>query len=257
VSAPRPGGSNRADAVERSRRPSIHWWRTVFYLIPAVTLYTIVCGVVSLLSTLVDRRGYTAHGCARLWAWLILRTTGVEVARSGALPDLRAGCIFVSNHASIYDIPILFTALPHQLRIMAKAALGYVPFIGWHLRLAGHLLVDRSNPGPAIFKRMRRMARQGASLIVFPEGSRSVDGRVGRFKGGIFLLAIETGLPVVPVTVIGSRAVMRKGELTVCPATVKVVVHQSLSTTGLSREDARGLADRTRAIVAGALETAL
>jgi 1-acyl-sn-glycerol-3-phosphate acyltransferase len=235
-------------------RPPFHWWRTVFYLIPAVTLYTITCGIVSLVSTLVDRSGHTAHRCARLWAWLILRTTGVEVERTGAAPpDPRASCVFVANHSSIYDIPILFTALPHQLRIIAKAALGYVPFIGWHLRLAGHMLVDRDKPGASIFKRMQRMTRHGAALIAFPEGSRSADGRVGRFKGGIFLLAIESGLPVVPVTVLNSRAVMPKGRLMVCPARTRVVLHSPIPTTDLTREDARKLADRTREIVVSAL----
>jgi 1-acyl-sn-glycerol-3-phosphate acyltransferase len=233
--------------------PPYHWWRTVFYLIPAVTLYTIACGIVSLLSTLVDRRGHFAHRCARLWASLILRTTRVDVQRDGTLPDTSVSCVFVANHASIYDIPIVFTALPHQLRIIAKAALGSVPFIGWHLRLAGHVLVDREHPGPSIYKRMQRMTRHGASLIVFPEGSRSADGTVGRFKGGTFYLAIDSGLPIVPVSVINSRAVMPKGRLMVCPARTRVVVHPPIATAGLTREDARRLADQTRAVVASAV----
>jgi 1-acyl-sn-glycerol-3-phosphate acyltransferase len=235
--------------------PPFHWWRTVFFLIPAVSTYTILCGIVSLASTLVDRRGHAAHWCARTWARLILATTGVTVERGGAaLPPLTQSCIFVANHASIYDIPILFTSIPHQLRIMAKSALGYVPFIGWHLRLAGHLLVDRANPGPAIFKRMQRMTRQEASLIVFPEGSRSIDGRVGRFKGGIFLLAIETGLPIVPVSVSNSPSVMRKGQLMVCPARVRVTIHDQISTAGMTRDDARALAERAQQTVASAVD---
>jgi 1-acyl-sn-glycerol-3-phosphate acyltransferase len=100
---------------------------------------------------------------------------------------------------------------------------------------------------------MQRMTQQGVSLYVFPEGSRTSDGRVGRFKGGIFLLAIETGLPIVPVSVINSRAVMPKGRLMVCPATVRVVVHEAVLTTGMTREDARKLADRTREIVVSGL----
>jgi 1-acyl-sn-glycerol-3-phosphate acyltransferase len=230
------------------RPPPYDWWRTVFFLIPAVALYTMLCGIVSLLSTLVDRRGHLAHRCARAWAWLILKTTGVRVYRGGvAPPPVDASCVFVANHSSFYDIPILFTALPHQLRIIAKAALGRVPFIGWHLRLAGHLLVDRANPGAGIFKRMQRLTRQGASLIAFPEGSRTGDGRVGRFKGGVFLLAIENMWPVVPVAVIGSRTVMPRGRLMVAPAPVRVVVHEAIPTTGLTREDARALAGRVDA----------
>ena len=125
--------------------------------------------------------------------------------------------VFAANHQSIYDIPIVFTALPLQLRIMAKESLGRFPFLGWHLRRTGHLLVDRRNPGAGILKRMSQLVSAARSLIVFPEGTRSVDGAVGRFKGGTFLLAIDAALPVVPVSIAGSRFVMRKGRLMVCP----------------------------------------
>jgi len=233
--------------------PPFHWWRTVFFLIPAVSFYTIACGIVSLLSTLVDRSGHFAHGCARLWAWLILVTTGVKVERGGALPPIAQSSVFVANHASIYDIPILFTAIPHQLRIPAKAALGRVPFIGWHLYLAGHLLIDRSKAGAGVFKRMQRMIGQNASLIVFPEGSRSADGQIGRFKGGSFLLAIESQLPIVPVTIVNSVSVMKKGELMVSPAHVRVLVHEAIPTAGLTREHARELARRVQQVVASGL----
>jgi 1-acyl-sn-glycerol-3-phosphate acyltransferase len=234
--------------------PPADWWRTVFYLIPAVSLYTIGCGLVSLLSTFVDRSGHFAHRCARLWARLILVTSGVKVDVGGApLPPATASCIFVANHSSIYDTPILFTSLPHQLRIMAKVALGRVPFIGWHLSLAGHLLVDRSRPGAAIMKKMQRMTRQEASLIIFPEGSRTRDGSVGAFKGGIFLLAIESKLPIVPVSVSGSGRIMVPGHVTVSRGSVRVTVHPPIATDGLTRHDARALAERTRDIVASAV----
>jgi 1-acyl-sn-glycerol-3-phosphate acyltransferase len=234
--------------------PPWHWWRTVFFLIPAIAVYTIVLGLASLVSSLVDSRGVFAHRCAQWWARLILATTGVRTERRGAnLPPEHESVIFVANHSSIYDIPILFATLPRQLRIIAKAALGYVPFIGWHLRRTGHLLVDRDNPGASVFKRMQRMVRQGASLVVFPEASRTSDGRLKKFKGGIFLLAIENGLPLVPVSIVGSRLVMPKGRLMTCPASVYVTIHDPIQTVGLRREDARALADRVREIVASAV----
>ena len=233
--------------------PPFHWWRTVFFLIPAIGVYTIVLGTVSMLSTLVDRRGYTAHRCAQRWARLILRTTGVRVTVRGTPPPVGASYVFASNHQSIYDIPVIFDTLPHQLRIIAKASLGKFPFLGWHLRLAGHLLVDRENPGAAIFKKMQRMIGQEASLIIFPEGTRSRDGRVGRFKGGVFLLAIESQLPVVPISVSGTRHVMLKGRLMTCPGDVTLTVHEPISTAGMTREDARALAARVQAIVAEAV----
>src|SRR6202140_2915324 len=92
------------------RIPPYHWWRTVFYLIPAITIYTIVLGSASLVSSLIDRRGYFAHRCARAWSWLILRTTGVHVTVEG-LERLKRGTnyVFVSNHQSIYDTPVIFS----------------------------------------------------------------------------------------------------------------------------------------------------
>lgn len=233
------------------RWPPYHWWRTIFYLIPAISVYTIVLGTLSILSSLVDRRGRFAHRCARLWARLILRTTGVTVRASGVERlDPNASYVLASNHQSIYDIPVLFDALPLQLRIVAKASLGRFPFLGWHLRWTGHLLVERANPGAGVFKRMARLVGDGVSLLVFPEGTRSRDGRVGPFKGGPFLLAIEAGLPVVPVSISGSRHVMLKGRLMTCPGTVEVEVHEPVATAGLSREDARRLAGDVREIVA-------
>ena len=135
-----------------------HWWRTVLYLIPTVALYTVGLGTISLVSTLFDRSGNFAHRCARAWAWLILRTAGVRVRVQG-LEHLRPGrsYVFAATHQSIYDIPIVFTSIPAQLRIVAKESLGRIPFMGWHLHRAGHLLVDRRNPGPDIVEKMKRL----------------------------------------------------------------------------------------------------
>lgn len=230
--------------------PPFHWWRTVFYLIPAVSLYTIVLGSISLVSTLFDRTGNFAHTCARAWAWLILKTTGVKVKVRG-LEHLEAGrsYVFAANHQSIYDIPIVFTSIPFQLRIVAKESLGRIPFMGWHLHRAGHLLVDRRNPGPDIVEKMKRLVGESSSLIVFPEGTRSVDGTVGRFKKGSFLVAIDAKLPVVPVSITGSRHVMKKGRLMVCPGEVTLTVHPPIPTVDIDRSDVMAFAARVRDIV--------
>jgi 1-acyl-sn-glycerol-3-phosphate acyltransferase len=234
------------------RLPPYHWWRTLFFLIPAISLYTITLGTLSIASSLFDRSGFFAHRCARLWARLILWTTGVRVRASGIEHlDPATSYVVVSNHQSIYDIPVVFDTLPLQLRIVAKASLGRFPFLGWHLRRTGHLLVRRENPGADVLERMARLAGGGrASLIVFPEGTRSCDGRVGSFKGGPFLIAIATGLPVLPVSIVGSRHVMLKGRLMTCPGEVDLVVHEPVPTLGLERDDARALANRVRDIVA-------
>ena len=239
------------------RLPPFHWWRTVFFLIPAISVYTVVLGTLSLTSSLFQKTGYFAHWCARTWSRLILVTTGVRVETSG-LERLEPGrtYVFVSNHQSIYDIPILFWSLPYQLRIIAKESLGRFPFLGWHLSRTGHMLVDRSRPDRTkIFGWASRLTANGLSLIVFPEGTRSRDGRVARFKGGSFYLALEAGLPVVPIAVVGSRHVMLKDRLATYPGDVKLVVHEPIETRDLAGSDPREFAERVRRIIAPAAES--
>jgi 1-acyl-sn-glycerol-3-phosphate acyltransferase len=230
--------------------PPYHWWRTVFFLIPAIAVYTIVLGTISIASSVFDPTGDFGHRCARAWAWLILRTTGVRVTAIGVERlDPHRSYVFASNHQSIYDIPIVFASLPLQMRIVAKDSLGRFPFLGWHLRRTGHLLVDRRNPGAGIVKKMSRLVQGARSLIIFPEGTRSVDGTVGRFKGGSFLLAVDAGLAVVPVSIARSRYVMRKGRLTTCPGDVTITVHEPIATEGVARDGVRAFAEQVRSIV--------
>jgi 1-acyl-sn-glycerol-3-phosphate acyltransferase len=240
------------------RIPPYHWWRTVFFLIPAISVYTVVLGAASIVSSLWDPKGYAAHACARVWSWLILKTTGVRVA----VEDLdriepRKTYVFVSNHQSIYDIPVIFASLPYQLRIIAKASLARFPVLGWHLKRGGHLFVDRRNPDRAgILNRWRALVSEGLSLVIFAEGTRSWDGQVARFRAGSFLLAIEAGLPIVPLGVIGTRQVMPKGRLRTEPADVKLIVHDPIQPPALERptiQDAKALADRVRDIIAASV----
>jgi 1-acyl-sn-glycerol-3-phosphate acyltransferase len=235
--------------------PPYHWWRTVFFLIPLIGLYTIVLGTISIVSSFWDRSGDVGHWCARTWSSCILRTTGVRVAISGLERlDPSRSYVLAANHQSIYDIPILFAALPLQLRIVAKASLGSFPFLGWHLRRTGHLLVNRKNPGADIVVKMKRLVSEQHSLIVFPEGTRSVDGTVGRFKKGPFVVAIDAALPVVPVSVAGSRHIMTKGRLMVRPGDVCVTIHEPITTAGVERGGLIEFGNRVREIVRTAVD---
>jgi 1-acyl-sn-glycerol-3-phosphate acyltransferase len=228
-----------------------HWWRTVFVLVPAISVYTIVLGTISVLSTVFDRSGDFGHGCARAWSRLILWTTGVKVRVEGLEQlDPTRSYVFAANHQSIYDIPIVFASLPFQVRIIAKASLGKIPFMGWHLQRTGHVLVDRARAGPGTVKKMARLVTKGHSLIVFPEGTRSTDGVVAPFKGGSFVIALDAKLPIVPLTIVGSRAIMFKGEMMVRPGDVTLVVHAPIETACVPREEVREFAAAVRDVVA-------
>lgn len=231
----------------------------MFWLIPTIAVYTIVLGILSITSSFVDRRGYFAHGCARAWSWLILATTGVEVTVDG-LDRIARGktYVFVANHQSIYDIPVLFWSLPFQLRIIAKESLGRFPMLGPHLKRTGHMLVDRSHPDRSgIFGWAARLTANGLSLIIFPEGTRSRTGHLGKFKGGSIMLAMQAGLPLVPISVVGSRHVMKKGELTTKPGHVRVIVHDPIvppANPHPSTADVRALANQVREVIRPAVE---
>ncbi len=228
-----------------------HTVRTFGWLIPAVSLYTIVCGSVSFVLAVFFRSGGPSHQVARFWAWLILKTCGVKVSISGT-ENLDSGKIYVfaSNHQSLFDIPILFVYLPVSFRILYKQSLNRIPFLGWHLFMSGHIGVDRANPVRARKSLERAAARiRKMSVVVFPEGTRSSDGSVGRFKYGSFLLAVRAGASIVPVTISESRQVMRRGEVTVHPGTVRVRVDRPLSVAGLDEQSVSELAQTVREVV--------
>ncbi len=238
---------------------SFHWFRTVFWLIPTIAVYTVVLGIASITSSFFDRRGHFAHGCARAWSWLILATTGVDVTVRG-LERLVPGqtYVFVANHQSIYDIPVLFWSIPFQLRIIAKASLGRFPMLGPHLKRTGHMLVDRRRPDrTGILGWASRLTSNGLSLIVFPEGTRSRDGVMGKFKGGSIMLAMQAGLPLVPISVVGSRRLMKKGEFTARPGRVTLIVHDPLETVANAKPtpaQIRELAEQVREVIRPAVE---
>jgi 1-acyl-sn-glycerol-3-phosphate acyltransferase len=243
------------------RIPPYHWWRTVFYLIPAISVYTLVLGAASIVSSVFDPSGHFAHRCARAWSWLILKTTGVRVTVQG-LERIEPGrtYVFVSNHQSIYDTPVIFASLPYQLRIIAKESLARFPVLGWHLKRGRHLFVDRRHPDrQGILTRWRSLVQEGLSLIIYAEGTRSADGAVAPFKAGSFLLAIEAGLPIVPLAVEGTRHVMKKGRLRTEPGDVTLIVHDPIQPPALAEpgpRDARELAARVHDIVAAAVARA-
>ena len=224
-----------------------------------LTVYTIVCGAASIVSSFFDKNGYFAHKCARAWTWLILKTTGVDVDVVG-LEKLTPGAtyIFVANHSSHYDTPVVFTHIPFQVRIIAKKSLAMFPVLGWHLSRGGHLFVDRKDPDrTGILNRWRALVSQGLSLIVYPEGTRTPDGRVARFKAGSFLLAIQAGLPIVPLSIIGTRESMPKGRLETRPADVTLIIHDPIQPPALEAptpRDAKALANVVHDVVSATVE---
>jgi 1-acyl-sn-glycerol-3-phosphate acyltransferase len=225
-----------------------------FFLLqaPAALALTAVYASVACLAALVDRSGGATRGIGGAWSRQLLRLLRVEV-RVGGVENAPGGpAVYAANHASALDILVVFGHLPIDFRIVYKKSLSLVPLVGWAIRLGGHVPIDRSNPFRArrSLEAAARRIRSGASVVVFPEGTRSPDGAVRRFKRGSFGLAIDAAVPIVPVSLVGVKSVVPRGLASVRPGTVKVALHAPVPTAGRDPGDAEALAAEVREIVA-------
>lgn len=223
--------------------------RSLLFTDPLIFFYTAVCGAASLAGSLFDSHGRWQHGCARFWSLLILKTSRIRLHVEGLenIPE-RQTVIFCANHPSAMDIPILFVCLPLQFRFVAKRSLFNVPFLGWHLWRSGHIPVERDRPHKAMksLDQAAERVRAGGSVVLFPEGHRNREGELGAFKSGSFYLAIKAGVPVVPITICGSRAVLKPDSLHVHPGRVEITIHPLIPTSNLTLEDVGTLSARVR-----------
>lgn len=208
--------------------------------IPLIYLYTIIMGSLSLALSLYDPGGRRQHWCARTWCRMIARTAGARVRVYGAehiRPE--TSYVFLSTHQSYMDIPAMLGYLPAQLRIAAKKILFRIPFMGWHLWRAGHIPIDRSSTQNAVMSMQRAAGylKNGICVFVFPEGTRSRDGFLHGFKKGGFKLALQARVPIIPITIIGSRQALPPDSLVFRPGLIEMYVDEPIPTEGLSEDD--------------------
>lgn len=231
------------------KKPTLFNYLHSIIAIPLIYLYTIVMASLSLTFSLFDKSGRKQHWCAQVWCRMIARTALAPVRVHG-LENLEQGksYVFLSTHQSYMDIPAMLGYLPLQLRIAAKKSLFKVPFMGWHLWRAGHIPIDRSSSEKAIesLKRAEDKITNGVSAFIFPEGTRSETGALQDFKKGGFKLAIHTGVPVVPVTIMGSRQVLPRDSIIFRAHQMDMYIDKPIETKGLSDDDIPGLMEKVR-----------
>jgi 1-acyl-sn-glycerol-3-phosphate acyltransferase len=185
--------------------------------------------------------GYLAHDLTRVWARVNLVLCGVEVdgTRRTRL-DPTKPYVFMSNHASHFDVLAVIAALPEfQLRWVAKKELADIPIFGWAMRRAGHVIIDRSNHEQALasLRAAKTIMDRGVSVMIFPEGTREGhDRELLPLKKGGFVLALETGVPIVPIAVRDSRAILPRDEWYIRSGTMTVVVGEPIPVDGKDRE---------------------
>jgi len=214
--------------------------RSYFLWDPLIWFYTIVLGALSLLSSFLDKSGRIQHGFARFWSRIILGTIGArpQVAGLENIDTTRAQ-VYVVNHLSALDIPVLYAYLPFQFRILAKKELFRYPFMGWHLSRSGQIPVVLENPKASVRSLTRAVAaiKQGNSLVVFPEGGRSPDGQLRPFMGGAFYAALRAQVDVIPMALVGTYEMLKMNTWHIKSGPVYLLVGEPIPTEGLTTRD--------------------
>ncbi len=192
----------------------------------------------------------------RIWAPLLVWGSGARVEVTGLEQvDLSRPHLFAVNHQSIIDIPVIFCALPVNLRFIVKEELRRVPFLGWYIAAMGMIFVHRERRRSVTqVRQVTELIASGGSVVYFPEGKRSRGGRILPFKTGAFVPAIEAGVPVVPVALTGTARVLPPGTFRVRPGPVRIAIGQPLETRGRRSEDRREFAGEVRARITALYE---
>jgi 1-acyl-sn-glycerol-3-phosphate acyltransferase len=217
--------------------------RTLFLILSA-GVYSCILGLPSLIICLLDPSGRWFSAFQRIWVNWLLQTNGIRLSVQG-LENLQKShsYILISNHASLLDIPGIVSAFPFPVRFIAKKSLAWFPIFGWSLRLSGHILIDRQSAQSALksLKKAASLLKSGISIIIFPEGTRSPDGQVKEFKGGGFLLALKSQVPIVPVSIGGTYQMLPRTGWRFFPGTIKIHVGDPIPTQGVPLRAARPL----------------
>jgi 1-acyl-sn-glycerol-3-phosphate acyltransferase len=214
-----------------------------------IVLATTVLGLTAICCSFFSRTGNSVHLVARFWGKTILWVSGIRVTAIGL--DRISGltsCIFMSNHQSNFDIPVLLSHLPKQFRWLAKAELFKIPIFGRSMSGAGYISIDRSDRKSAFMSlaRAAETIRNGTSVMIFPEGTRSKDGRLLPYKKGGFVLAVDAQVPIVPIVIEGTHEIMPKGRLLIRPRPVTVTLCEKIDTLEFSRKTKDKVMDQVR-----------
>ena len=246
--APGERGLPRAWAIVRS---TFHWLLSAAYFFP-------VCSLLVLLGIFVDPR--KNDGAQRMLCRVTMKLAGAKlVVRRAPGFDPKRTCFLLVNHVNLFDPFVLYATVPQFFRGLEYESHFRIPVYGWMMKRFGNVPVPDHNR-PADLKRMWRLTRaaldSGVSLAVFPEGQRTLDGRVAPFKDGVFRMALQFGAPIVPVSMVGAFDFNKKTSWLLRPGTITVVLHEAIETKDLRKEDFAALRERVHGIISRPVEEA-
>ena len=220
-----------------------------------LAVFAVVIGLpLLLLAWLTDRIG-PFYPATVVGLRMALAIAGVRIRIEGEENIPAGACLFMANHTSAVDPVTVFVAIPRRIAFLAKEELFRMPLIGWAMRKAGFIPVDRSSREAAAASAdvAAEQLRGGASMVIYPEGTRSPNGKLLPFKRGGFLMAIRGGRPVVPMTIIGAERVLPKGEMWIRPGEIRLRFHPAIDVSRYQETDREALLVRVREAIAGGL----
>ncbi len=217
-----------------------------------VVLATAFFAPLAIIASFFTRTGNPVHLIARIWGQSILWVSRVHVSVKGLSNiELDKSYVYMANHQSNFDIPVLLGCLPVQFRWLAKAELFKIPLFGRAMLGAGYVKIDRFNRKSAFesLEEAARRMRNGVSVMIFPEGTRSKDGSIRQFKKGGFVMAIKSGVAIVPVVLRGTWPIMAKGSLRINRGDVEMEIGEPIDTSGFSLETKEELMETVRTVI--------
>jgi 1-acyl-sn-glycerol-3-phosphate acyltransferase len=225
--------------------------------LPLVALSTLIFGSLAALLVFVVNPKLAGFLSGVPWARVNAFITPIVVKVTGRENlNRNKSYVIVSNHQSQYDILIIYGWLGVDFKWVMKQELRKVPALGIACERLGHVFIDRSNPASAVasLKAAKKKIINGTSMMFFPEGTRSKDGTLGKFKKGAFRMAIDLGLPVLPVTITGTRDIMPTGTLNIFPGKAKMVIHKSIEISGYNDKNLTILMEKARDVIISGLK---
>ena len=230
-------------------------FRYMYFWVHTLLIYfwiffsTTVLGSLVIVLAFFSRTGNLPHLIARIWGRSILWVSGIKVTLKGVEKLKKSqSYIYMANHQSNYDIPVLLGKLPVQFRWLAKAELFKIPLFGRAMRGCGYISIDRSNRKSA-FESLTQAAetiREGASVMIFPEGTRTADGNLKTFKKGGFVLSVDAGVPIVPIIIEGTWAIMPRTRLRIESGPVTIEIQDPIETADFTRKTKDDLIEKVR-----------
>ncbi len=236
--------------------PILQLLATIYHItifLPIAIITTIICCTIIVILLPIAGNAKWGSYPAKAWARILTTFSLVRVKVHGAQNiGPNSSYIFVANHQSIYDIPLVYGWLDNNFKWIMKKELRRLPFIGKTCALMGHIFIDRSNPMRAkqsLEKAKQNLQQGNSSIFLFPEGTRTRNGQLLRFKRGAFTIARDLHLPVVPITINGAFNALPKGLNYITPGTIEMIIHSPIDTTNLNDENLNELINQVKTII--------